>query len=104
MAQARSPSMRRDRFSPWSGRAPIPAAGVAAPCEEPTVVGILAPERRVIADSLEGKPLGRLNDLVADKKGGVYFTSGGAYYSDAVGRVTSLGDDLRTNGIILSRD
>src|SRR5262249_13377970 len=35
---------------------------------------------------------------------GAYFTVGGAYYVNAAGRVTSLGDDLRTNGIILSRD
>ena len=34
----------------------------------------------------------------------MYFTVGGAYYVNAAGRVTSLGDDLRTNGIILSRD
>jgi gluconolactonase len=74
------------------------------PCLEPTVVGFLTPERRTIADSVDGKPLGRLNDLVADRKGGVYFTVGGAYYSDAVGRVTSLGDNLRANGIILSRN
>lgn len=44
------------------------------PCAEPTVVGVLAPERKTLADSFEGKPLGRLNDLVADKKGGAYFT------------------------------
>jgi gluconolactonase len=74
------------------------------PCVEPTLVGFLTPERRTIADSVDGKPLGRLNDLVADRKGGVYFTVGGAYYVNAAGRVTSLGDDLRTNGIILSRD
>jgi len=74
------------------------------PCVEPTVVGFLTPERRTIADSVDGKPLGRLNDLVADRKGGVYFTVGGAYYVNAAGRVTSLGDNLRTNGIILSRD
>jgi len=76
----------------------------AGPCNEPTVVGVLAPQRKTLADSFEGKPLGRLNDLVADKKGGVYFTVGGAYYANAAGRVTSLGDNIRANGIILSRD
>jgi gluconolactonase len=76
----------------------------AAPCAEPTVVGVLAPARRTLADSFEGKPLGRLNDLVADKKGGAYFTVSGAYYASAAGRVTSLGDNIRANGIILSRD
>ena len=74
------------------------------PCTEATVVGVLTPQRKTLADSFEGKPLGRLNDLVADRKGGVYFTVGGAYYVNAAGRVTSLGEDLRTNGIILSRD
>jgi gluconolactonase len=74
------------------------------PCAEPTVVGMLAPTRRVLADNFDGKPLGRLNDLVADKKGGVYFTVGGAYYANPGGHVTSLGDDIRANGIMLSRD
>ncbi len=73
-------------------------------CAEPTVVGVLSPERKVLADSFEGKPLGRLNDLVADKKGGVYFTVGGAYYVNAQGRVTSLGDNIRANGIMLNPD
>jgi gluconolactonase len=76
----------------------------AGPCTEPTVVGVLAPERKTIADNFNGRPLGRLNDLVVDKKGGAYFTSGGAYYTSADGRVTSLGDNIRANGIILSRD
>src|SRR6476660_7052054 len=57
------------------------SGGAAAPpCVEPTTVAVLTPERRVLTDNFEGKPLGRLNDLVADKKGGVFFTSGGAYY------------------------
>ena len=73
-------------------------------CAEPTRVGVLTPERKVLADSFEGKPLGRLNDLVADKKGGVYFTVGGAYYVNAAGRVTSLVDNIRSNGIMLSPD
>src|SRR5215467_9093282 len=74
------------------------------PCTEPTAVVVLAPDRRTLANNFEGKPLGRLNDLIADRKGGVYFTVGGAYYVNAAGRVTSLGDGLRTNGVILSRD
>ena len=75
-----------------------------AQCMEPTMVGILAPQRQVLADRFAGKPLGRLNDLVADKKGGVFFTVGGAYYVNAAGVVTSLGDDIRANGIMLSPD
>jgi gluconolactonase len=79
-------------------------ASTAASCVEPTVVGILAPERKVLADSFQGKPLGRLNDLVVDRKGGVYFTVGGAYYVSPGGPVTSLGDGIRSNGIMLSPD
>jgi gluconolactonase len=78
--------------------------GQPAACTEATVVGVLAPERRVLADRFEGKPFGRLNDLVADKKGGVFFTVGGAYYVNAAGRVSSLGDNIRANGIMLSPD
>jgi gluconolactonase len=81
-----------------------PGRRAPEPCTEPTMVGVLAPQRKKLADSFEGKPLGRLNDLVADRKGGVYFTVGGAYYVNAARRVTSLGDNLRTNGIILSRN
>jgi gluconolactonase len=75
-----------------------------AQCTKPTRVAVLSPERTVLADSFNGKPLGRLNDLVADNMGGVYFTVGGAYYVNAAGRVTSLGDNIRANGIMLSPD
>src|SRR5688572_9934013 len=75
-----------------------------AQCLEPTRIGVLSPNRKVLADSFDGKPLGRLNDLVADKKGGVYFTVGGAYYVNPAGRVTSLGENIRANGIMLSPD
>ena len=78
--------------------------GQPAQCTEPTRVGVLSPDRKVLADSFDSKPLGRLNDLVADKKGGVYFTVGGAYYVNASGGVTSLGENIRANGIMLSPD
>lgn len=74
-------------------------------CAEPTRVVQLMPERKVLATAFaDGRPLGRLNDLVADGKGGAYFTSGGAYRVDAEGVVTVVaeGDDLRANGIMLS--
>jgi gluconolactonase len=76
----------------------------APPCAEPTAVSVLTPSRTVLADNVDGKPLGRLNDLVADKRGGVYFTSGGAFYASPQGKVTSLGDDIRANGIMLAPD
>jgi gluconolactonase len=38
------------------------------------MVGVLAPTRQVLADKFEGQPLVRPNDLVIDKKGGIYFS------------------------------
>jgi len=73
-------------------------------CTEPTAVSRLTPTRRVLTDSFESESLGRLNDLVADARGGAYFTVGGAYHVDASGVVSSLGTDLRSNGIMLSPD
>jgi gluconolactonase len=77
-----------------------------APCAEPTAVAVIYPEkeRKILADSFEGKPLGRLNDLVVDKQGAVYFTVGGAYYAKPGGSVRSLGDNIRSNGIMISPD
>lgn len=37
-------------------------------------VSVLYPTRTVLADSFEGQPLTRTNDLVVDSKGGIYFT------------------------------
>jgi len=81
-----------------------PGLTSATPCAEPTMVGVLAPERKGLADNFQGKPLGRLNDLVVDRKGRVYFTVGGAYYVSPGGSVTSLGENIRANGIMLSPD
>lgn len=80
--------------------------GSSAPCSEPTSVSIIYPERErsVLASSFQGKPLGRLNDLVVDGNGRVYFTVGGAYHVSPGGQVASLGDDIRANGIMLSPD
>jgi gluconolactonase len=68
----------------------------------------LAPKRRVFANKYNGDPFdcigGVLNDLVADRKGGAYFTYGGLFYADPKGVVTKYGDNLRTNGVILSPD
>jgi gluconolactonase len=46
---------------------------IAAQSLEPRI-GVLAPERRTLADEFEGQPLVRPNDLVVDAKGGIYFT------------------------------
>lgn len=81
--------------------------GLNRPCAEPTTIAIIHPEseRRVLADNFGGKPLGRLNDLVVAASGAVYFTSGGAFYVPASGGgVAAVGENLRANGIMLSRD
>jgi gluconolactonase len=77
-----------------------------APCNEPTAVAIIYPvaARKTLATDVDGKGLGRVNDLVVDKRGGVYFTSGGAFYMNPQGKVSTIGENLRTNGIMLSRD
>jgi sugar lactone lactonase YvrE len=68
-------------------------------------VTVLSPERRTIAETwTDGTPLTvRPNDLVADSRGGAYFTGGCVYYAGPKG-VAVAADDLRTNGIILSPD
>lgn len=72
----------------------------------------------VLADSYSGRPLLQPNDLVADRKGGIYFTDPGpipgkrgeprrtaVYYLRPNGSVLLLADDLaRPNGIQLSPD
>jgi len=73
-------------------------------CTEAPALVVLAPERKILADSCQGKGLGRLNDLVVDTKGGVYFNGDAVYYANKNGQVTCFGQDLRTNGIMLSRD
>jgi gluconolactonase len=72
-------------------------------------VSELAPRRRVLADKLpNGDPLdclgGVINDLTADSKGGAYFTMGGIFYADPKGTVTRYGENLTTNGVVLSPD
>jgi gluconolactonase len=75
-------------------------------CQELTMVSMLAPEHRMLANSFrDGKPLGRVNDVIADGKGGAYFTSGGAYHANPQGVVSVVADqDIRSNGIMLSAD
>jgi gluconolactonase len=68
----------------------------------------LTPQRKTLANHYNGDPLdcigGVLNDLTADSKGGVYFTMGGLFYTDPRGKITRYGENLRTNGIVLSPD
>ena len=68
----------------------------------------LAPQRKTLANKYNGDPIdcigGVLNDMTADSKGGVYFTMGGVFYADPKGKVTRYGENLFTNGIVLSPD
>ncbi len=79
-------------------------------CREIPDIAVVAPSfHQVIANGFNGKVFGRLNDIVADRKGGLYFTDGPgpggkAYHLPARGRVTAFGENMRTNGIMLSRD
>ncbi len=76
--------------------------------ELPQEIWQLEPRRKRLANKYRGEPLdctgGLVNDMSADSKGGVYFTMGGVYYSDAKGTVTHYGSLTGANGIILSRD
>jgi gluconolactonase len=46
---------------------------IAAQSRNPRI-GVLAPTRTILAESFEGQPLVRPNDLVVDRKGGIYFS------------------------------
>lgn len=84
-------------------------------------VGIIYPagKEKVLAEQFEGKPFQRPNDLVIDKKGGIYFTDIGqvpktdkeeparpaVYYITPEGKVTRVINDVeRPNGVQLSTD
>ncbi|MCB4358850.1 SMP-30/gluconolactonase/LRE family protein [Quatrionicoccus australiensis] len=90
-----------------------------------TRVGVVYPQgkERTLADNFEGLPFGRPNDLVVDKRGGVYFTDSGVnvapgqpaptkvfakpavYYITPDGILKRLAADIeRPNGIQLSPD
>jgi gluconolactonase len=74
----------------------------------------LEPERKMFATSFHSEPLecvgGVINDLMADGRGGVYFsvtgaTGSGVFYADPKGVVSQYGADVPlANGIILSPD
>ena len=74
----------------------------------PSRVRVLAPERKVLADSFEGKPFQRLSDIVGDTKGGAYITespSSSIFYLTPAGQITRVASDVQgANGIMLSAD
>jgi gluconolactonase len=75
-------------------------------------VGVLYPpgQEAVLADSYEGKPFNRLNDIVVDRKGGVYFTDSigentGLYYIPPGGQaIRVFNETTNPNGMMLSPD
>ena len=74
-------------------------------------IWLLAPERRLFANTLNGEPLdcaagGVLNDVAADNRGGVYFTMGGLYYANPQGVVSGRYGTIGGGGggIVLSPD
>jgi gluconolactonase len=74
-------------------------------------IRILAPDRKVLADGFEGKPLVALRDLCVDKQGGVYVTDGttpklsSVYYINSAGAIKEIATDIElANGILLSPD
>jgi gluconolactonase len=88
-----------------------------------TGIGVLYPKgsEAVLIDKVEGKSFGRPNDLVVDKKGGVYFTDPGpnaqqiaagypsttpaVYYLAPGGKLSKIAEGIeRPNGIQLSPD
>jgi len=68
----------------------------------------LEPKRKTLVNKNNGDPMdclgGTLNDMVADSKGGVYFTMGGVFHADAKGVITKYGENVNPNGIVLSPD
>ena len=89
-----------------------------------TLVGVIYPkgQEATLTDNYDGKPYGRPNDLVVDKKGGVYFSEPGpnvtpgqpaptpplspaVYYVPAGGKSMRIAEGIeRPNGIQLSPD
>jgi len=105
----------------WDARGRLIGTGTRPPLQ--TKVTVLYPESRrmVLADGYDGKPFASPNDLVIDKKGGIYFTDVGpnqfqprseesgsppaVYYINPGGKLIRVVDNLPgANGIILSTD
>src|SRR5688572_10919461 len=76
------------------------------PCTVPTKIGIIYPEneRKTLVDNIDGKPLERPSEALADKRGNIYFTDNGPYYMKPGGKAMAIGNNLRASGIMLSPD
>ena len=66
-------------------------------------------QEKVLSDNINGQPIQNPNDLIADKKGGIYFTFPGAmppavYYITPDGKTVVATTDVdRPNGITMNR-
>ena len=77
----------------------------------PEAIVELEPVRRLLANTFDGQPLecagGVINDISADRHGGVYIaiSGGGLFYANPKGKVSAYGEGMGgANGIILSPD
>jgi len=63
-------------------------------------------KHQTLASEYDGKTFWRMGELACDSKGGVYFSDdNGTYFVNAAGNVSLVADkNLRTNGMVLSRD
>src|SRR5688572_2353545 len=93
---------------------------IAAQTTNPQIA-VLSPTRDVLADSFDGQPLLRPNDLTIDRNGGIYFSDPGpppqpgqtvdlprrpaVFYIRPEGDVLKAAEDIeRPNGVLLSPD
>jgi gluconolactonase len=77
-------------------------------------VRMLLPTRKVLSEGLNGMPYMGMRDIVVDRQGGLYVTSGtgqprpkqsGVYYVTQTGRTTMVVDDVESaNAVMLSPD
>ena len=75
-------------------------------CKEAAELVVLSPTRQVLASKFGDKTFWRMGEVVLDSKGGAYFTEEeGTYFVNAAGKVSLVvGKEVRTNGMMLSRD
>jgi len=80
--------------------------GRPAECKEAAELVVLKPTRLVLASKFGEKTFWRMGEVVADSKGGAYFSDdAGTYFVNPAGKVSLVaGKDVRTNGMALSRD
>ncbi len=75
-------------------------------CSQPSALVQLLPERRVIAGAMpDGSSLGRLNDVLADGRGGAWVTQSALWHIAADGSVTKVYEpEAFTNGLATNPD